>query len=88
VKGLQRHYDLAVLWLLSICAQGVMERIYAHGHEDGANELRDYMRRELEAVHVAAVVDRMRYYTRGYRDGLGELDAEDPDAAAPIERVM
>jgi hypothetical protein len=88
VKGLQRHYDLAVLWLLSICAQGVMERIYAHGHEDGANELRDWMRREVEAVHVATAVERMRCYTRGFRDAMGDLDADEPDAAAPVERVM
>lgn len=85
---LTRAYDLAVLWLLSVIAKDAAETLYRHGHEDGANELRDFMRRELQAVQVATAADRMRAYNNGFRDAMRYLDADEPIAEAPIERVM
>lgn len=63
-------YDLAVLWLLSAVARRTVETIYQHGHDDGENELRDYMRRELTAIQAANVADRMRAYNNGFADAM------------------
>jgi hypothetical protein len=87
MRALHRLYTLGVLWLLSVVAKDAADTIYKHGHEDGMTELRDFMRRELESVQVAAVVERVRHYNQGYRDAMrfyGDESADD----APIERVM
>lgn len=83
-----RAYDLAVLWLLSVLATRVVETIYTHGREDGEQDVREWMRRELEAVQAALVTDRMRAYSQGYRDAVRCIDGDEPMAEAPAERVM
>lgn len=85
---LHRLYTLGVLWLLSLVGKDAVEAIYRHGHDDGEQHVRDFMRRELQAVQVGAATDRMRSYHRGYRDALRFLDGDEPIADAPIERVM
>lgn len=82
---LTRAYHLAVLWLLSIVAKDVVETIYHRGHEDGSNELREFMRRELMAVQAATAADRMRAYNNGFRDAMRFYD--DEPIAEPVERV-
>jgi hypothetical protein len=81
-------YDVAVLWLLSIIGQRVVDTIYKHGHEDGMTELRDFMRRDLTAMHAASATERMRSYNMGYRDAMRYLGEDEPLDDAPIERVM
>lgn len=83
---LRAAYHLAVLWLLSVCAQGVVERIYQHGHGDGATELREWMRRELQAVQAELATDRARAYRQGFADAMRLYD--DEPIAEPVERVM
>lgn len=83
---MRRHYDLAVLWLLSVVAPRAAETIYRHGQDDGAQELRDFMRRELIAVQAASAAERMRSYNQGYRDAM-RFYGDVPDET-PIERVM
>jgi hypothetical protein len=78
MTALHRLYMLGVLWLLSVIAQDAAEVIYKHGREDGMTELRDFMRRELTAVHVASATDRMRSYNLGYRDAMRYLGADEP----------
>lgn len=85
---LHRLYTLGVLWLLSVVAKDAAASLYRHGHEDGMTELRAFMRRELQAVHLATAADRVRSYNLGYRDALRYLDADEPVEDAPIERVM
>jgi hypothetical protein len=84
---LRQHYHLAVLWLLSCVAQGVVETIYRHGHDDGEEALRQFMRRQLLEVQVAASADRARAYQRGFADAM-RLSDDDVPAAKPVERVM
>lgn len=79
-------YHLAVLWLLSCCAQRVVETIYQRGHEDGATELREFMRRELQAVQRGVMEDRARSYRQGFADACRLFDEE--PVAEPVERVM
>jgi hypothetical protein len=88
MKALHRLYTFAVLWLLSVIATDAAEAIYRHGHEDGMTELRDFMRRDLAAVHAAATEQRMRSYNRGFSDAMRMFDADEPTEDAPIERVM
>lgn len=88
MRALTRTYHLAVLWLLSLAAPDVVETIYRHGHEDGANELREFMRRELEAVQAARALDRARSYSQGFNDAMRATTDDVPDEDAPIERVM
>lgn len=85
-KRLASAYHLGVLWLLSCCARKVVETIYQHGHEDGANELREFMRRELLEVQVAAAADRARAYQRGFKDAMRMYDDDEP-VAEPVERM-
>lgn len=80
-----RAYDLAVLWLLSAVATRVVETIYQHGHEDGSNELREWMRKELQAVQASLVTDRARSYRQGFTDAMRLYD--DEPVAEPVERV-
>jgi hypothetical protein len=87
MTALRHLYTTAVLWLLSVVAKDAVEAIYSHGHEDGANELRDFMRRELTAVQAATATDRMRSYNRGFTEAMRLFDDE-LAAEAPIERVM
>jgi hypothetical protein len=87
MTALRHLYTTAVLWLLSVIAKDAAEAIYSHGHEDGANELREFMRRELTAVQVGAATERMRSYNLGFTDAMRLFDDE-PVADAPIERVM
>lgn len=78
---LRQRYTLAVLWLLSVVAQDAADALYRSGHEDGANELREFMRRELTAVQVASAAERMRAYNNGFRDAVrlyGDTPTEHP----------
>jgi hypothetical protein len=83
---LRQLYDLAVRWLLDVCAPRVHEAIYKHGHEDGMTELRDFMRRELTAVQVTHAAAYARAYNSGFSDAMrlyGDMPRE-----TPTERVM
>lgn len=84
---MKRLYDLAVLWLLSALARRTVETIYNHGHDDGANALREFMRQELLDVQAACAADRIRAYNNGFRDAMG-IYGEVPDEPPPAERVM
>lgn len=78
---LHQHYTLAVLWLLSLVAKTAVEKLYEAGHEDGANELREFMRRELTAVQVASAAERMRAYHNGFREAMrlyGDVPTDRP----------
>lgn len=83
---MRHYYDLAVLWLLSIVAQRTVETIYRHGQEDGANELREFMRRDLTNMLAASAADRARAYNNGFSDAM-RLYGDVPDET-PVERVM
>lgn len=85
MRAISNAYHLGVLWLLSLVARRVVERIYGHGHEDGANELRAWMRRELQQVQADLVTDRARSYRQGFADALRLYD--DEPIAAPVEWV-
>lgn len=79
-------YTTAVLWLVSVLAKDAAVAIYRRGHEDGAQELRDFMRRELTSVHVASAAERMRSYNLGYRDAMRFYGDTPPEE--PAQRVM
>jgi hypothetical protein len=85
MRALTDAYHRAVLWLLSRAARRAVETIYARGHEDGVNELRAWMRRELMEVQVAQAADRARSYQQGFREALRLVD--DEPQGAIIERV-
>jgi hypothetical protein len=85
----RQHYHLAVLWLLSVCAKGVVDTIYQRGHEDGMTELRAFMRRELLAIDAASTAARVRSYNHGFADAMRSLGEDEPqDDDAPTARVM
>ena len=85
----KRLYTLGVLWLLSVVAQEVAAIIYAHGHddghEDGSNEVREFMRRELLDVQRGLAEDRARSYRQGFADAMRMYD--DEPVAEPVERM-
>lgn len=79
-------YTTAVLWLVSVLAKDAAVAIYRHGYTDGAQELRDFMRRELTAVHAACAADRLRAYNQGFTDAMRFYGDTPPEEPAP--RVM
>jgi hypothetical protein len=85
MRAITDAYHLGVLWLLSIVARRVVERIYHHGHEDGATELREWMRKELQQVQADLLADRARSYRQGFADAMRMYD--DEPIAEPVERV-
>lgn len=85
MRAITDAYHLGVLWLLSLVARRVVERIYSHGHEDGANELREWMRRELQQVQADLLTDRARSYRQGFADAMRMYD--DEPIVEPVERV-
>jgi hypothetical protein len=85
VKAIRRLYTLGVLWLLSVVAQDAAEAIYRSGHDDGANELRECMRRELQQVQADLLTDRARSYRQGFADAMRMYD--DEPIAELVERV-
>jgi len=83
-----RHlYTSGVLWLLSVVAKDAVAAIYQSGREDGMTALRDFMRRDLIAHHVAREAERLRSYHQGYRDAM-RVYGDEPQDDAPRERVM
>lgn len=87
MKALRQLYTLGVLWLLSVVATDAADAIYRSGREDGMTELRDFMRRDLIAHHVAREAERLRSYQQGFRDAM-RFYGDEPQDDAPIERVM
>jgi hypothetical protein len=85
MTAIHRLYTLAVLWLLSVVAQDAAQAIYRSGHDDGASELRGYMRRELLDVQAGLVADRATSYRQGFADALRLYD--DEPIAELVERV-
>jgi hypothetical protein len=85
MTAIHRLYTLGVLWLLSVVAQDAAEAIYRSGHDDGANALREFMRRELQQVQADLLADRARSYRQGFADAMRMYD--DEPIAEPVERV-
>jgi hypothetical protein len=88
MKALARLYTLGVLWLLSVFAKDAAKAIYTHGHDDGANALREHMREDLVRAMAAAASDRVRSYRRGFNDATWLFGDEPGDNVKPTERVM
>jgi hypothetical protein len=88
MKALTHLYTRGVLWLLSVVAAEAVAAIHAVGREDGMTALRDFMRRDLTAMHAASVADRLRSYQQGFRDAMRVYGADEPQDDAPSERVM
>jgi hypothetical protein len=85
VKAIRRLYTLGVLWLLSVVAQDAAEAIYRSGHDDGANELREWTRKELLDVQASTITARAISYRQGFADAMRMYD--DEPIAELVERV-
>jgi hypothetical protein len=84
MRAVPSGYRFAV-WLLTIVARPIVKVIYEDGHDDGADELRAYMRRELLDVQASTITARALSYRQGFADALRLYD--DEPIVELVERV-